>query len=58
MTVNSASLKFLGTYFVIIIVFHVLFWPEQVNLATSGLKNVPPAFHMPDEKEKLLEYAR
>ena len=30
----------------------------QVNLATSGLKNVPPAFSLPDEKDKLLAYAK
>ena len=30
----------------------------QVNLATSGLKNVPPAFSLPHEKDKLLAYAK
>ena len=30
---------------------------NKVNLATSGLKNVPPAFSIPGEKEKLLAYA-
>jgi len=30
---------------------------NKVNLATSGLKNVPPAFSIPSEKEKLLAYA-
>jgi hypothetical protein len=29
----------------------------QVSLATAGLKNVPPAFSLPSEKEKLLAYA-
>jgi len=31
---------------------------NKVNLATSGLKNVPPAFSIPKEKEKLLKYAK
>jgi len=30
---------------------------NKVQLATSGLDNVPPAFSIPDEKEKLLKYA-
>lgn len=30
---------------------------NKVNLATSGLRNVPPAFSIPKEKEKLLKYA-
>jgi tubulin monoglycylase TTLL15 len=30
----------------------------QVNLATSGLKNVPPAFSLPGDKDKLLAYAK
>jgi len=30
---------------------------NKVNLATTGLRNVPPAFKMPKEKEKLIEYA-
>ena len=30
----------------------------RVNLATSGLKNVPPAFSLPHEKDKLLAYAK
>jgi len=30
---------------------------NKVNLATSGLKNVPPAFSIPNEKEELLSYA-
>jgi len=33
------------------------FITNKVNLATSGLKNVPPAFSIPSEKDKLLEYA-
>jgi len=31
---------------------------NKVNLATSGLKNVPPAFSIPKEKDKLLQYAK
>jgi len=31
---------------------------NKVNLATSGIHNVPPAFKMPKEKEKLLTYAK
>jgi len=31
---------------------------NKVNLATSGLKNVPPAFSLPHEKDKLLAYAK
>jgi len=34
------------------------FITNKANLATSGLKNVPPAFSIPEEKTKLLEYAR
>jgi len=31
---------------------------NKVNLATSGLKNVPQAFQLPKEKEMFLEYAK
>lgn len=31
---------------------------NKVNLATSGLKNVPPAWQLPKEKEKFLAYAQ
>jgi len=31
---------------------------NKVNLATSGLRHVPPAFSIPKEKEQLLEYAK
>lgn len=34
------------------------FITNKVNLATSGLKNVPQAFQIPDEKEKFLEFAK
>ena len=34
------------------------FITNKVNLATSGLKNVPQAFQIPDEKAKFLEFAR
>ena len=30
----------------------------KVKLATSGIKNVPPAFSLPHEKDKLLAYAQ
>ncbi|KAG5887696.1 hypothetical protein JTB14_002017 [Gonioctena quinquepunctata] len=30
---------------------------NKVNLATSGLKYIPPAFKLPGDKEKLLEYS-
>ncbi|XP_076314567.1 putative tubulin polyglutamylase ttll-15 isoform X3 [Tachypleus tridentatus] len=31
---------------------------NKVNLATSMLKHIPPAFQIPADKEKLLQYAR
>ncbi|XP_022904085.2 probable tubulin polyglutamylase ttll-15 [Onthophagus taurus] len=31
---------------------------NKVDLATSGLKYIPPAFKLPEHKEKLLEYVR
>ncbi|XP_076044647.1 putative tubulin polyglutamylase ttll-15 isoform X4 [Oratosquilla oratoria] len=31
---------------------------NKLNLATSGLDNIPRAYRMPDEKDKLLEYAK
>lgn len=31
---------------------------NKVDLATSGLKFIPPAFKLPQDKEKLLEYAK
>lgn len=31
---------------------------NKVELATSGLKYIPPAFKLPQDKSKLLEYAR
>ncbi|XP_023319534.1 tubulin polyglutamylase TTLL6 isoform X2 [Eurytemora carolleeae] len=34
------------------------FITNKVNLATSGIKNVPPAFSIPGEKGQLLKYAR
>ena len=34
------------------------FITNKVNLATSGLKNVPQAFQIPKEKEKFLEFAK
>lgn len=31
---------------------------NKVDLATSGLKYIPPAFKLPNDKEKLLEYSK
>lgn len=32
------------------------FITNKVNLATSGLKYVPKAFNLPNDKDKFLEY--
>ena len=34
------------------------FITNKVNLATSGLKNVPQAFQIPDEKEQFIQFAK
>lgn len=34
------------------------FFTNKVDLATSDLKHVPKAFHLPKQKDMLLEYAK